>query len=126
MSRSRRVLVTSARTQNPAGITGGSNALGRMGLSLECLRPSTDAVGSLPSYITVIYHRVIGSRRTVADVGVMQQQCDSSAVACTACRGRGWKFCRSRRALVIGTLTRGAVEPARRSCPECQGSGHAE
>ena len=32
---------------------------------------------------------------------------------------------RSRRALVVGTLTRGAAEPVRRSCLECGGSGHA-
>ena len=52
-------------------------------------------------------------------------QHDHAPAACLACRGRGWKFRRSRRALVIGTLMRGAAEPARRSCLECRGSGHA-
>jgi hypothetical protein len=50
---------------------------------------------------------------------------DPEPPLCLACRGRGWKFRRSRRALVVGALTRGSAEPARRSCLECGGSGHA-
>jgi len=43
---------------------------------------------------------------------------------CLACRGHGWKFHRSRRAWTVGTLSRGQAECVRRSCVECQGSGH--
>jgi DnaJ-class molecular chaperone len=45
---------------------------------------------------------------------------------CPACRGRGWKFQRSRRAAVIGTLTRGSTAAMRRSCLECGGTGRLD
>jgi DnaJ-class molecular chaperone len=44
-------------------------------------------------------------------------------MACASCRGHGWKFRRSRRALVIGTLIRAAAEAVRQSCLDCGGSG---
>jgi len=50
---------------------------------------------------------------------------DAQQDSCLACRGHGWKFHRSRRAWTVGTLTRGRAECVRRSCLECQGTGHA-
>jgi hypothetical protein len=57
------------------------------------------------------------------DVGGMSGVRTGEPGACPSCRGQGWKFRRARRALVIGTLTRGAADPSRRSCLDCGGSG---
>jgi DnaJ-class molecular chaperone len=52
-----------------------------------------------------------------------QREPDSDA--CPACRGRGWKLVRSRRAVIIGTLLRGGAAATRRDCPACNGTGRA-
>ena len=54
-------------------------------------------------------------------VGCMEAR--NAKPACTACRGRGWKFSRSRRTWVVGAMTRGQTGCARRTCMECKGSG---
>jgi hypothetical protein len=52
-------------------------------------------------------------------------QSDLEPNVCQACSGRGWKFVRARRALVIGTLLRGSATPERRDCLACDGTGRA-
>jgi len=59
----------------------------------------------------------IGNRMVMGTTG------EARTAACPACRGQGWKFRRSRRALVIGTLIRGTADAARQSCLDCGGSG---
>ncbi len=57
------------------------------------------------------------------DRGVMAEP-DLDPPRCEACRGRGWKLRRSRRAVILGTLARGAGGPARSStCRDCDGRG---
>lgn len=127
MSRLVRAWATDGRAQNSAGIAGGSNALVRM----TSLGPRRSvevhaAIGSLQPYITVRSPYVMGSRLRVADRGRMRKVDSPSDGRCPACRGRGWKFRRARRALVIGTLTRGAAAPVRRTCLTCGGSGKVD
>lgn len=55
-------------------------------------------------------------------VGCMQAR-NASTSPCPACGGRGWKFSRSRRGWVTGTLNRSQTACVRRSCMECRGSG---
>jgi DnaJ-class molecular chaperone len=65
----------------------------------------------------------MGAAPRIRNRMVMGTTGEARAAACPACRGQGWKFRRSRRALVIGTLIRGIADAARQSCLECGGSG---
>ena len=75
-------------------------------------------------YIESITLRGMGFRDALAEGAAMAQR-DLDPNACPACRGRGWKLIRSRRAVVIATLLRGLATPARRDCPACDGTGNA-
>jgi hypothetical protein len=55
----------------------------------------------------------------------MNGTCAADPANYPSCRGHGWKIRRSRRALIIGALTRGAAGTARRTCLDCGGSGQA-
>ena len=83
------------------------------------------AFGSLRPYLTGGTPTGMGSVRRSRNRGHMQQV-HRQTKSCPACRGRGWKFHRSRRTVVIGTLTRGATVAVRRTCPSCDGSGRVD
>ena len=125
MSRSLSAPRTSERCQKLDGISGGSNALARMGMSFrkqsrgrrDTVRLEAYAINSLGN---PQLRWVRGGILSI--VGCMQAR-NASTSPCPACGGRGWKFSRSRRGWVTGTLNRSQTACVRRSCMECRGSG---
>ena len=76
----------------------------------------------IPKRDTAAVWAVLGNSITLVD---MRSARGTHAAECPSCRGYGWKVRRSRRALVIGTIVRGAADVGRFTCLDCGGTGHA-